>query len=246
LSLSPHLAPLDWAPEHNPQQTGIDLYYGKDGVQEPLQSGITYHFTRDGGMRVKVDNGELFRIEIVYNTVYSGFRRYVDIDKLKQRVKQRRDIRMDYHGEVLSIEYRKFGKLIFTEEFSGITDKPDNYAVREPQPSLNIFLEQSIPLDLLEPIIPFEYKEEELTTWRLPDGTPHREDGPAVFSSNTEMWYRYGKLHREDGPALKTPTVEKWYLDGLLHRDGGPAIIDREIGREQWWTHGELRGQRNL
>ena len=37
-------------------------------------------------------------------------------------------------------------------------------------------------------------------------GRRHCADGPAVQTSNQELWYYHGLLHREDGPAFKSKT----------------------------------------
>ena len=48
--------------------------------------------------------------------------------------------------------------------------------------------------------------------WRLPDGTFHREDGPAITYPDGEMfWYINGKIHREDGPAVIWSNGEYWW-----------------------------------
>lgn len=52
--------------------------------------------------------------------------------------------------------------------------------------------------------------------WCLPDGTLHREFGPAIEASNglTEWWWR-GFLHREDGPAqIFEDGSESYYFHG--------------------------------
>ena len=46
----------------------------------------------------------------------------------------------------------------------------------------------------------------------------HREDGPAVETSNGKSWFRNGKLHREDGPAVEQYSGELfWALNGLIY-----------------------------
>lgn len=54
------------------------------------------------------------------------------------------------------------------------------------------------------------------TRWRLPDGTLHREDGPAVEWANGSR---------------------KWCQNGLLHREDGPAVVFWD-GRKGWWIRG--------
>ena len=52
--------------------------------------------------------------------------------------------------------------------------------------------------------------------WRLPNGTYHREDGPAVIHpSGRQEWYINGKHHRIDGPAriLEDGTQQWWVND---------------------------------
>ena len=51
---------------------------------------------------------------------------------------------------------------------------------------------------------------------RNSDDQLHREDGPAVESSDGfRMWFLDGKLHREDGPAVELPEGTRfWYRKG--------------------------------
>lgn len=85
-------------------------------------------------------------------------------------------------------------------------------------------------------------------SWALPDGTLHREDGPALIHKNgTEKWFRYGILHRADGPAIRTANKsEEWHFNGVLHREDGPAVsISPEDGdgrgwHEEYYRHGVL------
>jgi hypothetical protein len=82
-------------------------------------------------------------------------------------------------------------------------------------------------------------------------GLRHREDGPAIYSSDGKFksYYVHGRCHRKDGPALiasnnKTLIYndnrlcylqgtnsnfldgsEYWYQDNCLHREDGPAIL---------------------
>ena len=75
--------------------------------------------------------------------------------------------------------------------------------------------------------------------WILPNGSVHREDGPAVEHTNgTKYWYIDNELHREDGPACEYSGGGKWwYLNGQLHRENGPAIEYR-YGDKEWYING--------
>lgn len=53
----------------------------------------------------------------------------------------------------------------------------------------------------------------------------HREDGPAIISSDKICYNIEGKEHRLDGPAVITPSVLEWLRKGKLHREDGPASI---------------------
>lgn len=49
------------------------------------------------------------------------------------------------------------------------------------------------------------------TTWKLPDGRLHREDGPAVIYETGEWeYYQHHQPHRIDGPALKYFVAGRW------------------------------------
>lgn len=51
--------------------------------------------------------------------------------------------------------------------------------------------------------------------WYDQDNLPHKDDGPArVYSNNTKMWFKHGKIHREDGPAYIQANIKRYYLDG--------------------------------
>ena len=75
--------------------------------------------------------------------------------------------------------------------------------------------------------------------WILPNGSVHREDGPAVEHTNgTKYWYIDNELHREDGPACEYSGGGKWwYLNGQLHREDGPAC-EYTNGYKAWWLNG--------
>jgi len=66
--------------------------------------------------------------------------------------------------------------------------------------------------------------------WVLPDGTYHREDGPAFISRNGAMeWLHYGKTHREDGPAVIWANGRvHWYLNN--HQIRSAKKFQEELG----------------
>lgn len=76
--------------------------------------------------------------------------------------------------------------------------------------------------------------------WTLPDGTLHREDGPAVeWVDGTKFWYRLGHVHREGGPAVeKADGGRMWLQNGQRHREDGPAIENAD-GSTQYFIHGQ-------
>lgn len=60
-------------------------------------------------------------------------------------------------------------------------------------------------------------------------------DEPAIETiDNLEALYNNGKLHRDDGPALKTTDGLGWFHHGLRHRTDGPAEIFSN-GLEFYW-----------
>jgi hypothetical protein len=77
--------------------------------------------------------------------------------------------------------------------------------------------------------------------WRLPNGTRHRLDGPAVeLVSGTKLWFRHGNSHREDGPSDEyADGTKRWMLNGDLHRVDGPAC-EYAYGRKEWWLNDEM------
>lgn len=54
------------------------------------------------------------------------------------------------------------------------------------------------------------------TRWYNEDNAIHKEDGPAMISSDgREYWYIDGLLHREDGPAVTYPDgYQVWCVFG--------------------------------
>lgn len=66
-----------------------------------------------------------------------------------------------------------------------------------------------------------EYQNQVCYSWSLPDGTIHREDGPALEYDNGTC----------TGPFM-------WYFNGLLHKLDGPARIWSD-GQTEWWFHGK-------
>ena len=57
--------------------------------------------------------------------------------------------------------------------------------------------------------------------WRLPNGSFHREDGPAIeWGSESKEWWLNGELHREDGPAIEDSYGDKeWYINGKQYSE---------------------------
>jgi hypothetical protein len=72
--------------------------------------------------------------------------------------------------------------------------------------------------------------------WALLNGDLHREDGPAIETSDGgKFWLLHGNRHRTDGPAVERADGTKWwYLEGKIHRADGPAL-ERPDGDKQWW-----------
>ena len=80
--------------------------------------------------------------------------------------------------------------------------------------------------------------------WKLPGGTTHREDGPAViYTDGAEEWYQKGYNHRLDGPACTWPDgTEYWYKNDQWHREGGPART-MPVGSSkdlEYWNSGKV------
>lgn len=77
--------------------------------------------------------------------------------------------------------------------------------------------------------------------WKLPDGTLHRDDGPAIERlDGYRAWYLNGLIHREDGPAIEySDGAKEWYLNGDSHREDGPAV-ERPDGTRYWYLNGKM------
>jgi hypothetical protein len=77
--------------------------------------------------------------------------------------------------------------------------------------------------------------------WRMPDGSFHREDGPALeYADGSKFWFINGQIHRKDGPAIIWAGGNKeWYRNGLLHREDGPAV-EYAYGGKSWCLNGAL------
>ena len=59
--------------------------------------------------------------------------------------------------------------------------------------------------------------------------------GGKLYYSDREM----KKLHREDGPAIESSNGDKtWFIDGKRHREDGPAI-EYANGYKAWYINGE-------
>ena len=52
--------------------------------------------------------------------------------------------------------------------------------------------------------------------WYDLEGRLHKEDGPAVVSSDGfRAWHKHGELHRTDGAAVSySDGSEEWFIDG--------------------------------
>ena len=73
------------------------------------------------------------------------------------------------------------------------------------------------------------------------DGKVHRINGPAVISSDHELfiWVKNGKVHRDDLPAVEShdDSLQIYYEEGFKHRVNGPAQIYR--GQKEYWIYGK-------
>jgi hypothetical protein len=51
--------------------------------------------------------------------------------------------------------------------------------------------------------------------WLDAEGNRHRDDGPALVSTNGDKWwYQHGKSHRADGPAIIYANgINLWWLN---------------------------------
>jgi hypothetical protein len=90
-----------------------------------------------------------------------------------------------------------------------------------------------------------EYPNEDKLWYK--EGNLHREDGPAIISSNgTKYWYKQGTWHREDGPAIEYSDGSKeWFKEGERHREDGPAI-EWSNGTKEWWLEGKFYYLKNI
>lgn len=63
-----------------------------------------------------------------------------------------------------------------------------------------------------------------------------------VTPTGNVFYYKDGEgtiLHRDDGPAVISSDgkFEAWYCDGVRHREDGPAVTYCD-GKTEWWFHG--------
>src|SRR5512138_720919 len=82
--------------------------------------------------------------------------------------------------------------------------------------------------------------------WKLPDGTLHRTDGPAVIRSDGyEAWYQNGKLHRTDGPAITYSNgIYDWYLNDNLISESVFTSEEKTLSEkvEDWKVYCVING----
>ena len=56
-------------------------------------------------------------------------------------------------------------------------------------------------------------REDRTTSYRLPDGTRHRIDGPAIeYDDGSWAWFYKGDLHKVNGPALFNSEDNEYYF----------------------------------
>lgn len=79
----------------------------------------------------------------------------------------------------------------------------------------------------------YEVYEEEYNVYEF---VPHREDGPAIYSS-------YCSSIASPFSFMNISTYKYWYVDGKLHRIDGPAILIcnyfGEVTKESWYIKGK-------
>jgi len=81
------------------------------------------------------------------------------------------------------------------------------------------------------------------------NGKKHREDGPAMESSDgTKRWFNNWRLHREDGPAVEYANGSKeWFINGeeLSEEEFNNLypqyeVVTNEYGTIRYYLNGEL------
>jgi hypothetical protein len=73
------------------------------------------------------------------------------------------------------------------------------------------------------------------------NGNFHRDNGPAIIGKNGNiLYFKYGDLHRDDGPAVIHADGQSFYYkNGIVHRDDGPAVIGKN-GEFAYYKNGVL------
>jgi hypothetical protein len=73
------------------------------------------------------------------------------------------------------------------------------------------------------------------------DNVLHCDNGPAVYSHDSNEYYQGGVRHRDRGPAVFIKTDNyiraEWWKNGVLHRLNKPAIVDSD-GTVEYWEDG--------
>jgi hypothetical protein len=107
------------------------------------------------------------------------------------------------------------------------------------QSESTIKVKKLLRLEKSSPVLIDEGQLAERIEWQLPDGTIHRQYGPAIIYKNgSTHWIFNGLKHRSDGPASEwSDGAKQWWVKNELHRIDGPAMIDSN-GSKKWYNKG--------
>lgn len=118
---------------------------------------------------------------------------------------------------------------------------------------------------------PFPIQMNDRVEWQRPDGTIHRDDGPAIehhdgrrdwvcednfhrvggpaieYADGSKEWWVQGIRHRENGPAIEYlhPPYREWFFNGKRHRMNGPAI-EYADGSKEYWVNNKSKNEKEF
>lgn len=114
--------------------------------------------------------------------------------------------------------------------------------------TINNYLAESINIDMVTDGPPYIQTMGDVKYYYKDRGHTilHREDGPAIETPVTKVWFKNGVRHREGGPSYTDDFgAQEWNKNGYLHREDGSAVIygkskktNQSFADDEWWLYG--------
>lgn len=77
--------------------------------------------------------------------------------------------------------------------------------------------------------------DEDGSVWHYVNDKLHCDNGPAVITDSTKIWYQHGLCHRIDGPAMIIGTKFFWFHQGYKIDCQSQEEFEKLIKLKAFW-----------